>query len=231
MKTKPAFRVLAILLILASLGTLFLSWVRDFAGRARYFDWIEIIWRQADRSGFLDAVTREGNLIFSVVTAVLILTALLGLILAAAGVRGGGVPYFLATLFCLITVLYAKDWDPAVIGPGGWLCPGLALTAMLLLFISKRPAPQPVRVGAALERPAKPAAPAWACARCGTLLADGEVFCPNCGQSRTETVQPRRCRVCGAALENELGFCGNCGAPVSGATVAAGEAAEKEREK
>ena len=47
------------------------------------------------------------------------------------------------------------------------------------------------------------------CSKCQAVLADGQTFCPECGQS-TKPV----CTACGAVLEDGQAFCSVCGAKV-----------------
>lgn len=57
------------------------------------------------------------------------------------------------------------------------------------------------------------------CARCGTSIADDELFCSKCGQklnlpSQTVEVRADICSICGATLENGDLFCSACGKAV-----------------
>ena len=51
------------------------------------------------------------------------------------------------------------------------------------------------------------------CPKCGADLADGVLFCRECG-ARVDAVQKRFCRECGAVLKSNAKFCSNCGAKV-----------------
>lgn len=62
------------------------------------------------------------------------------------------------------------------------------------------------------------------CANCGTLLNDGQNFCPRCGTARAAapTVPEKRvCTNCGAELQEDQAFCSKCGQKV-GLAVDAG---------
>ena len=226
-KTNPIFRILAIVLILASLGMVFLKWMYTVYS---YYDMSDLVVQQIDYLGFGDALELEGNLIFFIATIVLLLTGILAIILAAGGVRGGGVPYFLATIFAFVVILYAMDWHIDYMGVGAWLCVAFALVAMILLFIPDNTA-RPATAGAygGGYAPVPPRVSTWTCPKCGTILADRERFCPNCGNSRAVTLAPnpgpapavQRCASCGATLEKGASFCPNCGSPVGGARPAA----------
>ena len=51
------------------------------------------------------------------------------------------------------------------------------------------------------------------CSNCGSTLAEGSAFCPNCGTGVLESTR-RACSDCGATLAEGSAFCGSCGAPV-----------------
>ena len=54
------------------------------------------------------------------------------------------------------------------------------------------------------------------CERCGTEVADGSLFCSNCGNRIAEPIKEsgQWCANCGTALQSGTLFCTNCGAPV-----------------
>lgn len=52
------------------------------------------------------------------------------------------------------------------------------------------------------------------CKSCGTEVADGTSFCPQCGQSLSAT-----CPRCKAAVKDGSKFCPHCGMPLDGSTV------------
>ena len=56
------------------------------------------------------------------------------------------------------------------------------------------------------------------CEQCGTALAPGLRFCPECGQP---VAQARFCEQCGAKLAAGLRFCESCGSPVDAPAAAA----------
>ena len=58
------------------------------------------------------------------------------------------------------------------------------------------------------------------CRNCGTVLGDGDMFCPECGfkQTPTQYANTNVCQVCGAQLEAGAEFCQNCGAKVGAPT-------------
>ena len=218
-KTHPIFRILAIVLILASLGMVFVNWMStDYS----YYERADMIFGEAELIGFGNAMEREDNLIFFIATLLLLLTAILGIVLIALGLRFGGIPCFVGSLFSFFVVLYALQWKLEYMGLGAWLCVGFALLAMILAFLPD------TRAKAAVPGAAPPRPSTWTCPKCGTILADRERFCPNCGNSRA--VNPAsaapvtpvlRCAACGATLGKSSAFCPNCGASVRAAAPAA----------
>ena len=49
------------------------------------------------------------------------------------------------------------------------------------------------------------------CPKCGADLAEGVLFCRECG-TKIDALQKRFCRECGAALAEGAKFCTECGA-------------------
>ena len=233
-KTNPIFRILAIVLILASLGMVALPWISlSNYGNSEYETYYQI------GKDFLDLISSHQTIddgvlapLFGVAAILIVITAILGFILAALRVRWGGVPYFVASLLNLGYFMYLMTYindqarmNLAHLEIGAILCPAFALIAMILLFIPDNTA-RPVSAGAygGGYAPA-PRAATWTCPGCGTILADRERFCPNCGKARAVTAPAapavQRCAACGSTLEKGASFCPNCGSPVGGARPAA----------
>lgn len=240
-KTNPIFRVLAIVLILASLGMVALPWLSvsayGYTETESYLDLISEFVDTIDDSGFDFITENTQSLLFAIATILLVITAILSIILAACGVRGGGIPFFVSSLLCAGYFIYAVSeanrqmgMNLVHIGIGAILCAVFALIAMILLFIPDNTA-RPATAGAygGGYAPVPPRVSTWTCPKCGTILADRERFCPNCGNSRAVTPAPnpgpapavQRCASCGATLEKGASFCPNCGSPVGGARPAA----------
>ena len=240
-KTHPIFRILAIVLILASLGMVALPWISlSNYGNSEYETYYQI------GKDFLDLISSHRTIddgvlapLFGVAAILIVITAILGFILAALRVRWGGVPYFVASLLNLGYFIYLMTYindqarmNLAHLEIGAILCPAFALIAMILLFIPDNTARPAVAGGYA---PVPPRVTTWTCPNCGTILADRERFCPNCGNSRAVTPASnpgpaptvQRCASCGATLEKGASFCPNCGSPVGGARPAAAYSAPR----
>lgn len=126
----------------------------------------------------------------------------------------------------MLTGFFGIDIHIVKMGIAAYLCPFLALLALLLMGIRKRqpaqtqgkPAtPYPARKDgkspAADEQAAHPAAPeGWACPNCGSVRAAGENFCSVCGTERPKQPEPRSCPVCGRPMKPGDAFCRDCGA-------------------
>jgi hypothetical protein len=113
--------------------------------------------------------------------------------------------------------LLSVDLRVIHMGIAAYLCPFLALLAMLFGLIRRRvplreePAPTPYPA----RRPPRP----WTCPNCGSVRRDGGSYCTICGTGRTAPAAPAvssappACPACGAALERGAAFCPYCGAP------------------
>ena len=141
MKTSPVARILAIVLILGSLGMAFLGWVRiPLIGYDVSF--VDALKGAAD-SGF---GSDSKNTLVLVLAGALALTALIGVICAAVGAAGGLVPYFIVSLGYLGGAIYlvssankaAYGFGVASMGVGAYTLPVLALIALLVMFVRDR---------------------------------------------------------------------------------------------
>lgn len=195
-KAHPISRALAFVLILASLGMLFLPWVTvSYRGESEsesYYEFIEEAVESIEEYGFDEFMESKGATLFLIATILLLVTAILSIILAACGLRGGGIPFFVGTLPCLAFAIYfVTDMNKKYgmnllhIGYGAILCVAFALAAMILLFIPDNSGGYGgVRVGYGGYgggAPARPVSAACTCPNCGSPLRRGESFCPNCG--------------------------------------------------
>ena len=185
----------------------------------------------------------------------LALLGLIGLCCVFTDHRGGIVPYLLLAILAAAAVVLARaganryleeegtamlnQWGVGMLtgffgvdihivkmGIAAYLCPVLALLALLLMGIRKKqPAPsrrEPVtpyparkesKGSTAGEKPAASAAPAgWACPNCGSVRAAGENFCAICGTERPKEPEPRCCPICGRPVKPDDVFCRDCGA-------------------
>lgn len=117
-------------------------------------------------------------------------------------------------------------------GIGAYLCPFLALLALLFAGIRKKqpknkkrqPSPYPARRPAELpedeagNREAGNAGSGWTCPSCGAKLLDRQHFCDQCGARRPIPPAAAFCPSCGARLPGGATFCQECGARLSGVT-------------
>lgn len=198
-----------------------------------------------------------GTLVWAVF-GLLALLGLTALICQLTDHRGGIVPYFLlgalitAGLILLrreanaylaeqsqslldgyglggLTGLLNIDVQIVKMGIGAYLCPFLALLALLLMGIRKKqpklryeatPYPArrtgmpPERAAGGASRPAAPAGSGWTCPNCGQRMRQEERFCGYCGTERPRRSALIYCTVCGRPLPRDATFCSACGAPV-----------------
>ena len=121
-------------------------------------------------------------------------------------------------------------------GIGAYLCPFLALLAMLFSCIRKKqpkskkrqPSPYPARRPTAdpeedrPNRPSENAASGWTCPNCGARLRDRQHFCDQCGERRPAPAAVF-CPECGEELPAGATFCPECGARLGGRDPYSGE--------
>ena len=126
----------------------------------------------------------------------------------------------------MLTGFFGIDIHIVKMGIAAYVCPVLALLALLLMGIrKKRPAqskrepvtPYPARKDAKApaesEQPAAPAAPeGWTCPNCGSVRNGGENFCAICGTERPKEPEPPFCPICGRPVKSGDAFCRDCGA-------------------
>lgn len=119
---------------------------------------------------------------------------------------------------------FGADIHIVKMGIAAYLCPFLALLALLLMGIRKKTAaparrepvtPYPARKtavpAAAPEKTA--AAPAgWTCPNCGSVRGVEEHFCSLCGTPRQRREERKTCPNCGRELPETVSFCPDCGA-------------------
>ncbi len=156
-RANPLFRILAIVLILASLGMSFLPWLvpgREFAylpGESM-FELIKSFWeatKELMKDGFDLSKSTTTDILVGAVMVLFLVTALLGIVLAALGLRWGGIPYAVASLgllvtFCLYYLKYSNEYlylnfgvRPFHVGVGAILFAVLAVAAAVCLFLKK----------------------------------------------------------------------------------------------
>ena len=116
-------------------------------------------------------------------------------------------------------------------GIGAYLCPFLALLALLLMGIRKkqpkkrfRASPYPARRSGEDPSASGPGAapyarqllPGWTCPACGGRMEADKRFCTRCGQERPRAPAAACCPVCGKRIPVGAAFCGSCGAAAPG---------------
>ncbi len=159
-KASPTFRVLAVVLLLASLGMIFLPWMspgKDYAflGGLSCYELVKSFWeatKELMKDGFDLSKSTTADILAGTVMVLLAVTALLGLVLAAFGLRWGGIPYAAAGLLfaVLFYFYYLRNFNtmllqyygisPFRIGIGLVLFPLLAIAAALCLLLPKKAA-------------------------------------------------------------------------------------------
>ena len=137
-----------------------------------------------------------------------------------------------------LTGLLNIDVQIVKMGIGAYLCPFLALLALLLMGICKKqpklryeatPYPArrtgmpPERSAGVASRPAASAGSGWTCPNCGQRMGQEERFCGRCGTERPRRPALIYCTVCGRPLPRDATFCCACGAPVEKETASGAE--------
>ena len=158
-RTNVIFRILAIVLILASLGMVALPWYNyhaDFYTESVPYSTVIVSFVESIGDNGVDFIAESApRMLLAIATVLLVITAVLAIVLAACGVRGGGIPFFAASLLCLGCFIYNMSLtnseaysylgkNVVSLGIGAILCPVFALIAMILLFIPDNTA-RPVR--------------------------------------------------------------------------------------
>ena len=182
-KTHPAARALAGLLILGSLGTVFLEWI-GIRFISMQFSFYDVFSNSLDNSFGSDT---EETLIVAM-GAVLALTGLIGLVCAFSGSKGGVFPYLVASALYLGLAVYlveganreAYGIGVAAIGVGAWLCPALAAAALLCMFIPES-APAFYPPYREIGGDGTFSTGGSFCSNCGEPLQRGSAFCSSCG--------------------------------------------------
>lgn len=175
-RAAPAKGLIAGILILASLGMIFLSWVRNGIS---YLDLIREVFKTIRSAGFLRTMEESGIALFSLATVLLLVAAVLGVILCLRGKRFAGIPFFASSLLSFGVVLYYCEFSIQYMSFGAWLCVAFALAAMMVMLIPGASARQTLGRGRAASGDST-----WLCPRCGTVCRAGDLFCVSCGTKR-----------------------------------------------
>ena len=128
--------------------------------------------------------------------------------------------YGLAGLVSLLGI----DVQAIKMGIGAYLCPFLALIALLLMGIRKKAPKRRARPESASPYPARRAetAPAprpvtrttWTCPACGLVSGTEQNFCQRCGCEQPRVPAAVLCPFCGKRLPRDAAFCTDCGTPI-----------------
>ena len=142
--------------------------------------------------------------------------------------------YGLAGLISMLGI----DLEIVKMGIGAYLCPLLALLALLLMGIKKKAPPRraaqergtvspyPARRAEGSPAPRPAARPGWTCPGCGRPSPADSRFCQHCGSPRpTPTLV--LCPFCGKRLPREAAFCPDCGTRIGKSGTPGGEPAAR----
>ena len=119
--TKGTTKILAAVLILLSLLTVFLPWLSAFGQSMSLFELI----KETGSNGFT-----VGELI----GIVLIVTTILGIILSLKDKKLGAILHLIATV-AVFVYMVSNGEDISVFGIGAWACPILALLAVVCICL------------------------------------------------------------------------------------------------
>ena len=149
-KASSVARIIAPILILVSICMIFLPWITisalGYTESRSFFDVFE---------STIDWIGDDGEATFFFFLGIaLMLTAVLGIVLSALGLKVGPIPYFVLAVASFISVVvlisdsagevmrYLNKSALSLVGIGAWICPFLALIAVVLMFVLKDNAPQ-----------------------------------------------------------------------------------------
>ena len=120
--TKSIAKILAAVLILLSLLTVFLPWLSQSYISISFFDLIKM---SMDTGEFT-----VGELI----GIVLLITTILGILLSLKGKKLGAILHLIATV-AVFVYMVSESGDISVFGIGAFLCPILALLAVVCICL------------------------------------------------------------------------------------------------
>ena len=156
-KAAPIFRILAVVLILASLGMIFVPWIvpgkeLSFLDIDTLSGLVRSFWKATldlMKDGFDLSKSTTTDILTGAAMILLVVTALLAIVLAACGVRWGAIPYAVASILLTVAIYltYLKGLNeyffwyyglrPFHMGIGMILFPLLAIMASLRLLFSR----------------------------------------------------------------------------------------------
>ncbi len=128
--TKSTTKILAAILILASVAMVFLDWLDAYVIGITFIDFLKMA---------LDSGLSDINAVLLLIVAILLaVTAIIGFICAITGKKVGPILYLIAAILALAYFIYASSETGAGLAIGAFLCPALALVAVVCMCIPEK---------------------------------------------------------------------------------------------
>jgi hypothetical protein len=128
--TNRNAKTIAAILIVASFCMIFVGWVDILVTNWSFF----YLFKMAVEGG-----ASTGNaVVLIILTALLAITAIWGVVAALKGKKGGPIVYLILALAALGFFLYLSGQTDTPLAAGAYLCPGLALAAVLCMCIPEK---------------------------------------------------------------------------------------------
>lgn len=125
--TKSTTKILAAILILASVAMVFLDWLDAYVIGITFIDFLKMA---------LDSGLSDINAVLLLIVAILLaITAIIGFICAITGKKVGPILYLIAAILALAYFIYASSETGAGLAIGAFLCPALALVAVVCICL------------------------------------------------------------------------------------------------
>lgn len=125
--TKSTTKILAAILILASVAMVFLDWLDAYVIGITFIDFLKMA---------LDSGLSDINAVLLLIVAILLaVTAIIGFICAITGKKVGPILYLIAAILALAYFIYASSETGAGLAIGAFLCPALALVAVVCICL------------------------------------------------------------------------------------------------
>ena len=128
--TKSTTKILAAILILASVAMVFLDWLDAYVIGITFIDFLKMA---------LDSGLSDINAVLLLIVAILLaITAIIGFICAITGKKVGPILYLIAAILALAYFIYASSETGAGLAIGAFLCPALALVAVVCICLPSK---------------------------------------------------------------------------------------------